>query len=160
MDWVDTNNPQENFYTVARCVSTRNFKQLPSVNDLSALARASGDAAGSSMDDMTTYAGSSNAESSSSNQATSSTDVDLGGARLSMRLTGSEDRSLPAVVEVDAGQAATSGETGSVENYACRDPCFEVNTSDFPRNTNWINAHARLVSSMVVAGVMWVALFH
>ena len=161
MDWVDAKKPQEKKYTVARCVSTRNFKQLPSINDLSALATASGDVEGSSMDDdSTNYSGSREAESSSSKQEASSSHQDLGGSRLSLRLTGPQERSLPANVEVDAGQARINGEEGSIESHACRSPCFEVNTSEFPENTNWISAHAKLVSSLAVAGVMWVALFH
>ena len=161
MDWVDPQNPHEKMYSIARCVSTRNFKQLPSVNDLAALTRASGDVVGSSDSDQTVYSGVENdADPSSGQYEASSSSQDMSGSRMSLRLSAMEDRPVPADIEVDVGRARAQGSSGSIESHPCVNPCLEVNTSEFPENTNWISAHARLVSTLAVAGVMWVALFH
>ena len=161
MDWAKDDGENAKLYTVARCVSTRNFKQLPSVADLSSmLERASGDVAGSSMDDLASYATANQAGSSTSDQASSSSNRDLSGGSLSLRLTGPDNQPLPASIEVDAGEARTRQSSGTIESHSCPNPCLEVSTTEFPQNTNWINAHARLVSTLAWAGVMWVAFFH
>lgn len=144
---------------VARCISIDDFEELKSVNP-ALFGSMSGYGVGSSADDPAGYAGPNQAELSSGNQAGSSSNRDLSGSHLSLRLTGPGDQSLPASIEVDAGEARTAGAAGTIENHPCANPCMEVSTSDFPDNTNWINAHARLTSTLVVAGVMWVALFH
>ena len=161
LPWVDPNNPHEAIYTVARCVSMRIFKQLPSTKDLHSLAKASGDIAGWSMEDLAAFGRESETGSSSNNQgASSSSNQDLAGSMMSMRLTTLDERPLPAEVEVDSGHASTSSVRGSIESHPCREPCRELTTPDFPTDTNWVSTHARLVSSLAVAGVMWVAFFH
>ena len=152
LDWAKANPTEARIYRVARCVSARNFKQLPSVNDLSAmLNRASGDASGSSTDNL--------AGSSNDHQAGSSSDQDLSGNSLSLRLTNVDEEPLPANIEVDSGEARTQRAEGTIESHPCRDPCLELSMREFPRSTNWVSAHARLVSALTVAGVLWVVLF-
>ena len=57
IDWAEEDGENVQLYTVARCVTTRGFKQLPSVNDVSfMLDRPSGDMAGWSTDDLANYA--------------------------------------------------------------------------------------------------------
>ena len=163
LDWAKEDGYNANAYTVARCVSTRIFRQLPSVNDLaSMLERASGDVGGSSMDDLASYAAANQGESSSSGgqAGSSSAPHDLSGNSLSLRLTGPGDQPLPASIEVDVGQARTRNSAGTIESHACPNPCMEVSTSEFPENTNWINAHAKLVSTAAAVGFLWVCLFH
>ena len=155
-----TNTPDSAVYKVASCISTRDFKQLPSSNDLSAMARASGDITGWSNEDLAALGMASDSASSSNNQGASSSNQNLAGLSMSVRLSSVDERPLPANVEVDSGRARTNGNGGSITSHPCREPCLEVSTSDFPENTNWVSAHARLVSTLAVAGVMWVALFH
>ena len=115
------------------------------------LNRDSGDASGSSTDNL--------AGSSNDHQAGSSSDQDLSGNSLSLRLTNVDEEPLPANIEVDSGEARTQRAEGTFESHPCRDPCLELSMREFPRSTNWVSAHARLVSALTVAGVLWVVLF-
>ena len=61
-------------------------------------------------------------------------------------------------LEVDSGEAGTVAADGTVQNTTCQE-CTELSTSTFPQDTNFVMTKAKLITTVLATGVLWLAFF-